>query len=116
MRAAALALLLLAGCAQTLYRWGGYDDALYQHYKSPQERDAFVAQLEEVISGSESRGLKVPPGCYAEYGWALFEAGKADRAVSFFEKESKAWPESRFFMTKMIRNVTRAAPAAAVSQ
>jgi len=32
---------------KTLYPWGGYDDALYRHYKNPQDRDEFVAKLGE---------------------------------------------------------------------
>jgi hypothetical protein len=108
MRAALVGALLLCGCAQTMYRWGGYDDALYQHYKNPHDQEAFVTKLAVVITEAENAGLKVPPGCYAEYGWALYEAGRADRAAVYFEKEKKAWPESRFFMDKMIRNVSRA--------
>jgi hypothetical protein len=103
------------GCApKTLYRWGGYDEALYDHYKNPQKRDEFVARLSGIIEEAEKGGGVVPPGCYAEYGWALYEEGRTAEAVVYFEKESKRWPESRPLMEKLIRNATRArAPAPA---
>ena len=107
------------GCApKTLYRWGGYDQALYDHYKNPQKRDEFVAKLSGIVSEAEKSGNPVPPGCYAEYGWALYEEGRAAEAIVYFEKESKLWPESRPLMEKLIRNASRAkaptsAPAAA---
>jgi len=106
-----------AGCApKTMYRWGGYDDALYRHYKNPQDRDEFVARLRTVIEEAEKSGAIVPPGCYAEYGWALYEQGDGAGAVAYFEKESRQWPESRPLMEKLIRNATRAKapPPAAV--
>jgi hypothetical protein len=117
VRVGALAFLAGAGlgCVQqkTLYRWGGYDDALYRHYKNPQDRDEFVAMLRGVIDEAEKTGGVVPPGCYAEYGWALLEEGRANDAVAYFEKESKQWPESRPFMEKLIKIVARVRPAAA---
>jgi len=107
-----LALAVLAGCAQnTMYRWGGYDQALYEHYKNPQQRDVFVARLSNIINEAEAAGSRVPPGCYAEYGWALYEEGRTTEAVANFEKESKQWPESRPLMEKLIRNAARARPA-----
>ena len=108
-----LAALAPLGCAQnTLYRWGGYDQALYDHYKNPQKRDEFVARLSGIIQEAEATGGKVPPGCYAEYGWALYEEGRASEAVTYFDKESKLWPESRPLMEKLIRNAARARGAA----
>jgi hypothetical protein len=111
----ALAALALFGCAQnTMYRWGGYDEALYDHYKNPQKRDEYVAKLSGIIQAAEANGGVVPPGCYAEYGWALYEEGRTTEAVAYFEKESKHWPESRPLMDKLIRNAARAkAPSAA---
>ena len=104
-----LALGAVFGCApKTLYRWGGYDQALYDHYKNPQRRDEFVAKLSGIIDEAEKTGGMVPPGCYAEYGWALYEEGRLAEAAVYFEKESKLWPESRPLMDKLIRNVARA--------
>jgi hypothetical protein len=108
-----LALLLAACAPTTMYRWGGYDKALYDHYKNPQERQQYVADLSAVIVAAEKEHAKVPPGCYAEYGWALFEEGQATQATAYFEKEATLWPESKPLMDKLIRNATRGtAPAA----
>ncbi|MFL5405223.1 MAG: DUF4810 domain-containing protein [Myxococcales bacterium] len=114
---AAIALLACAGpfaCAtqSTMYRWGGYDQTLYDHYKNPQSRDEFVARLSGIIEAAEKSGQVVPPGCYAEYGWALYEGGRTAEAVVYFEKEKKQWPESSALMDKLIRNANRANPAA----
>jgi hypothetical protein len=43
---------------------------------------------------------------YAEYGYALWVQGKADRAVVQFEREKRIWPESTRFMNLLIHNVT----------
>jgi len=113
---ATFALIFEFGCntQKTMYRWGGYDEALYDHYKNPQKRDEFVVRLSGIISEAEKSGGAVPPGCYAEYGWALYEEGRTTEAVAYFEKESKQWPESRPLMEKLIRNASRAkAPAPA---
>lgn len=112
--ATALALLaaaaLAAGCASsnTLYAWGGYNTVLYRHYKNPQDREAFVENLEEIIRKAEESGKKVPPGIYAEYGYALYEVGRYADASPYFRREMDEWPESRVFMEKMIRNAERA--------
>jgi hypothetical protein len=108
----ALAASLGCNTSKTMYRWGGYDQALYDHYKNPQQRDEFVAKLGGIISEAEKTGGVVPPGCYAEYGWALYEEGRTAEAVVYFEKESKLWPESRPLMEKLIRNASRAKPPA----
>jgi hypothetical protein len=102
----------LAGCGTTThYAWGAYDDALYSHYKNPQERGAFVENLKKVILESEQEGRRVPPGVNAEYGYALYEEARYAEAVVYFQKERDLWPESRILMEKMIRNAERQRPA-----
>ena len=66
-----------------------------------------MADLQKLIAEAERGGGKVPPGCYAEYGYALLEEGQRDVAIENFAKERDSWPESRFFMEKMIRNTQR---------
>lgn len=96
------AVLALAGCApKTRYAWHDYDNALYQHYKDPSQKESFVEALKEVIDEGNATGL-MPPGMYAEYGYALYEQGKISEALVYFQKESDTWPESKFFMTKVI--------------
>jgi len=102
----------LQGCATpTYYAWGAYDDALYAHYKNPQEREAFVENLKKVLLEAEKEGRRVPPGINAEYGYALYEEGRYVEAVVYFQKERDQWPESLVLMEKMIRNAQRQKPA-----
>ncbi len=101
---AALACAACGGGRSTLYGWNGYDDALYRHYRNPQDHEAFVAALWATIQSAREKGLRVPPGLYAEYGYALYEEGRMEEAVPWFELEARDWPESRLLMQKMIRN------------
>jgi hypothetical protein len=101
-------LLALAATACTgpssYYAWGSYNETLYAHYHAPQEREAWVAGLKATILEAEQQSARVPPGIYAEYGYALFEEGDTQNAVVYFKKEQDLWPEARFLMEKMIRN------------
>ncbi len=98
-----LPLLLLSSCAQTHYSWNGYDQALYDHYQSPGEREKYIETLIVIIQKAEESG-KIPPGLYAEYGYTFYEVGNYQQSVQYFEKEAALWPESRHFMNKMIIN------------
>lgn len=120
MGARTILLVLLAaaasGCAsQTMYHWGNYDSALYGHYKNPADREAWVTSLKTTVLEAEQEGRRVPPGLYAEYGYALLEEGSSRDAIAYFEKEKAKWPESAVLMDKMIRNAGRrpVKPAAA---
>jgi hypothetical protein len=105
---AAVVALAATGCApQSMYHWRGYDDGLYRHYKNPQDREQWVETLKTVILEAEEGGRRVPPGVYAEYGYALYEEGAFPQAIAYFEKERAKWPESRLLMEKMIRNAER---------
>jgi hypothetical protein len=105
--AACLAALASAACATQkppLYHWNGYDDALVQHAKSPQDQAAYVASLWTVIETCRQEGTRIPPGVQAEYGYALYEEGKNAEAIPWFDAEARDWPESQLFMQKMARN------------
>ena len=105
----ALCIVSITGCApKTLYLWKNYDDKLYTHYKDPANNDEFIEALREVIIEGEEAG-KVPPGLYAEYGFALFEKGSFPEAARYFKLESDKWPQSRVLMAKMIRNAEQRA-------
>ncbi|MDO9042973.1 MAG: DUF4810 domain-containing protein [Desulfocapsaceae bacterium] len=99
----AVMCLLVTGCAQTHYAWNGYDQKLYNHYRSPDGGDKFSAELKEIIADNETSG-RVPPGIFAEYGYTLYEKGQFSEAIEYFKKEQAKWPESNVLMTKMISN------------
>ena len=96
----------LSSCYTPIYTWKNYDDKLYQHYRNPAENEKFIEGLKETIVAGEETG-KVPPGIYAEYGYALYEKGDYSEAVIYFQKEHDKWPESRLFMLKMISNAEK---------
>jgi hypothetical protein len=97
----------MTGCApKTRYTWNGYDEKLYQHYKNPTEYEQFIENLQNVIDEGTGSGT-VPPGIYAEYGFAMYEKGNMPEAARYFKMESDKWPESRFFMNKMIQNTEK---------
>lgn len=104
-----VALLTASGCAgNRMYAWGNYDGTLYAHYKSPQDHEKHLERLNALVTEAEATGGgKVPPGLYAEYGFALYEAGRMDEALKYFGKEKEKWPESTVIMDKMTRNVQR---------
>ncbi len=103
-------LSILAGCAnQSLYHWGNYEQAYYAYEKNPGEIDAYIASLDEIIVAGEEKN-SVPPGLYAEYGYALMIAGRNEEAMANFVKEREKWPESRKLMGLMIDGPTVATP------
>ena len=100
-------IALAQGCASTRkYGWGNYDSTLYTHYKKPQDKEAHLERLKEIVNNAETEN-RIPPGLYAEYGYALFESGNTKEAIAYFEKEKAKWPESNVLMEKMIRNAKR---------
>ncbi len=102
--------LLLGACAGpvTKYHWGTYEPALYQYYKTPSEVENFAAELARTIKQAEEKSQKVPPGIFAEYGHVLQQQGKYAEAVSYYEKEKRAWPESTVLMNAMLKSVDAA--------
>ena len=100
--------IMLSGCVTpTIYTWKGYDDRLYKYYQNATEPETFIGDLREVISEGEISN-KVPPGLYAELGYALYAQGSYQESIMYFQKESEKWIESKALMAKMIDNANRA--------
>ena len=108
--------LLLSACGQgeTLYSWNGYSSAVLTHYKDGTSAEDFSNEMAVIVQESEDDN-KVPPGLYAEYGYALLEAGQDNQAIVYFQKERELWPESEAFMDNIIFRLTKA-PAADSSE
>ena len=91
--------ILFAGCATiseaNLY-WGDYSQTLYELKKNPSEatKKAHIAELEDIIQTSTDRGLRVPPGIYAELAVYSLEQGDKNKAQSLFTLEQQTYPES----------------------
>ena len=102
-------LLLTGACAsgpKTLYQWGDYQPALLSYAKNPQETQKFADRIKVDIDKAEIKNA-VPPGVYAEYGYALLELNNAPGAVEFFGKERAKWPESSVLMTRLIDRLSK---------
>lgn len=99
---------LLCGCAQQgLYKWGGYDDALYASYKDATRTDALRVKLQTHIEAMETAKQKVAPGLYAELGTLYLQSGAKDKAIALYGKERDAWPESAHMMNSLIATLQR---------
>jgi hypothetical protein len=110
-RAWGLVVLAVAGlgCAQgsALYRWGIYEDLLYDMYKHPGTADPAtqVAKLREDIARTESEGRRVAPGIHAHLGYMYYLQGNAAAAEGEFRKERDLFPESAPLMDGMLRRM-----------
>jgi hypothetical protein len=93
--------LSACGGQQALYSWNGYDRELLSYYKNPAGLEQFAEKLLEDIEAAELDG-RIPPGLYAEYGYAMLELGDARTAVVYFQKERDLWPEAAYLMGAVI--------------
>lgn len=100
---------VLFGCAvnPTLYQWGKYEQTLHEAYKNPEAIPEFQAELRRLIDISEETDHKIPPGVYAEYGYAVYLTGKLEDAIVYFAREREKWPESVVLMTTIIQRLEK---------
>lgn len=100
-------IFLSTGCTTVTeagYYWGNYSGTLYKYTKVPSEETlvAHVEELNKIISVSEKRGLKVPPGIYAELGYIAARKGNDKQAKAYYEAEIQTYPESRPFLERLV--------------
>lgn len=100
----ALPLLFLTGCSESLFHWGKYEDSLIERYIE-NDTTQTESHLREVFTEAESTQKRVPPGIYADYGFMLYKRGEKSSAISYFQKEKALYPESSFFMNKLIERI-----------
>lgn len=104
--------LAVSGCTtgpKSLYQWGDYQPALLSYAKNPDQTAKFAERIKASIDKGEIEN-RVPPGLYAEYGYALVELNRQPEALEFFAKERAKWPESSLLMTRLIDRLSRSAP------
>jgi len=97
----------LTGCAAPLYKWGGYDEALYAGYKDTAKMEALRLKLESHIGEMEKGQQKIAPGLYAELGTLYLQSGSTEQAMRYYARERDTWPESRALMSALIQNLER---------
>ena len=106
--------LMLAGCQtpqKSLYYWGDYQPAVYSHFKG-EAAEAQQQRLELTAQQAQARGESVPPGFNAHLGLLYLNTGQLDRARGAFEAEAALFPESRPYMSFLLRKFTTAAAGA----
>jgi hypothetical protein len=103
-----VAALALGGCATQppIYQWGNYETLLYAAYKSPDRTEALRGGLEVHIAAMERTKAPIAPGLYAELGTLYLQTGDSAKAVSLYEKERTAWPESKQLMDSLIKTIS----------
>lgn len=101
----ALALVLLAACAQTpepLYGWGSYQSQLYLRLKGGAAPDAQIKELEDNEQRILGRGHALPPGYRAHLAMLYGETGQMDKARTLLLQEKSAFPESAAFVDYLL--------------
>lgn len=102
---ALILVLILSGCATpgVKYYWGNYSETLYALKVKPsaEAEQKHIDELLKIISKSDEKGYRVPPGVQAELGYRYAQQGNAERAGQHFQAELAAYPESRLFIEKM---------------
>lgn len=104
--ALACALLVLGGCTSTSqYKWGNYEDNMFDYYHEPGRKDKVVSDHLRMVANPPSNGQKLAPGMYAEAGTFYLEMGDLQKAIEYYQYEKEAWPESATLMDALIQNL-----------
>lgn len=100
-----LALSLAACATPPRFEFGAYEPTLYAYYKKPEMADKYGAALEKAIEKGE-KSDRLAPGMYAELGYLRLRQGDQSAAIQMFESEAAAFPESAFFMKRVVDRLT----------
>ena len=113
--AAAAAVGMLVGCAAKpvpLYMWESFPhqqyDTLQRAGASP---EAQMQAMEQHMEKARAANAALPPGFRAHLGMLELNVGHADRARQLFESEKSAFPESAFYMDKLLAKLNAPAEA-----
>lgn len=96
----------IGGCAidPPLYRWGDYEQIIYQGYKEPGSSDPVTdgQLLAADLERTEAEGKQIPPGARIHLGYLYFEQGRDEEARTLFELEKQFFPESTVFVNGLL--------------
>lgn len=102
---------VLAGCAapsKGLYSWNGYQAQVYSYLKSDApSADEQILSLEQGVQQTAAQGNHLPPGYHAHLGLLYLNTGRTDQAITAWEQEKKAFPESTQYIDYLINNMTK---------
>ncbi|PKI16790.1 DUF4810 domain-containing protein [Colwellia sp. 12G3] len=98
---------ILSGCKSTppMYMYENYSESFYTLKKeSGHESDVqWQSSLEKIITKSNAKSVRVPPGIYANLGYIHLKSNNYPKAIEFFEQEKSIYPESSRFMENLIQ-------------
>ncbi|WP_191013553.1 DUF4810 domain-containing protein [Treponema zioleckii] len=103
---AASFLGLFASCNSTkLYSWYDYQEDYYHYVKNNDKDslDTLIKTYEKIIAKQKGERGVVPPGIYADYGYLLITAGKAEEGKAMLKKELELYPESEVFVKSILK-------------
>jgi hypothetical protein len=101
----AVGAVLVVGCGvRPLYRWGHYEELVYQMYAEPgkAEPGVQVEKLTRDIAQAASEGKPVPPGVHLHLGYMYLQQGNAAAARHALEVEKRLFPESTVFVDHLL--------------
>ena len=102
---------LLSSCSSTksLYLWYDYENATYQYNKKRTDelKVKMMDQYLKLIQKQKSTRKVVPPGLYAEYGYALYMGGKKEEGLNYLKQEIKVYPESESYISRIIKQLEK---------
>lgn len=108
---AAAVAIVLCGCTQTstIYRWGSYEQVLYDMYMRPgkTDTDTQIVKLNEDIERTNAEGKRVPPGVHAHLGFLYYQQGLVEAAYEEFTTEKFLFPESTVFVDGVLERMRR---------
>jgi len=109
--AATIVISLASGCAKPalLYRWGEYENLVYDMYAKPGEADPATqtAKLSADIARTEAEGQRVPPGVHAHLGYIYYSRGNVEQAYQEFAIEKELFPESTVFVDGILEKMKK---------
>lgn len=99
------AAILLSACNATqggLY-WGGYSNTLYEFKKEPgdETRQDHVKSLNDIITTSDKKGIRIPPGVLVELAIMEIESGNPENANALLDRELSIYPESKTLVLEL---------------
>lgn len=64
-------------------------------------------QYLKLIQKQKGSRKAVPPGLYAEYGYALYMGGKKEEGLNYLKQEMKLYPESETYISRIIKQLEK---------
>ncbi len=102
---------LLTSCASSkqLYKWGHYEDSIYNMYVKPGKIsiEDEKNRLEEQIEETAGKGEFVPPGLHAHLAYLYFSLGDHATGMVHLQTEKIKFPESTHFIDGIIKRMQK---------